>query len=313
MRGLEISERFYLEHGAPMIREQFPALEGLVAVGLAGSGSECFGYDDELSRDHDFEPGFCLFLPDETTVDRRAAFALERAYAKLPREFMGLRRSPLDPVGGNRHGVIRMEDFFRDKTGVSDGRLSGKDWFYVPEQALAEATNGRVFRDDLGLFTRIRRELSYLPEDVRLKKLAGEILMMGQAGQYNYPRCISRGDTAAAQLSMAEFVKHALSVIFLLNRRYLPYYKWTFRALVDLPELSDLHAPLEYLLSSGNTPQDAERKQETVERISADVIARLRIEGISHLDSKDLERHAYAVNDCISDGEIRNLHILFAV
>ena len=42
MRGLELSERFYLEYGAPMIREKFPELEGIIAVGLAGSGSECW-------------------------------------------------------------------------------------------------------------------------------------------------------------------------------------------------------------------------------------------------------------------------------
>ena len=80
MKGLELSERFYLEYGAPMIHEKFPELEGLIAVGLAGSGSECFGYDDEISRDHDFEAGFCMFLPDESIIDRKAEFELERAY-----------------------------------------------------------------------------------------------------------------------------------------------------------------------------------------------------------------------------------------
>ena len=78
MNGLELSRAFYEEHGKPMLEEQFPQLLPLLAVGLFGSGSECFGYDDETSRDHDFEPGFCLFLPDESVVDRRTAFLLER-------------------------------------------------------------------------------------------------------------------------------------------------------------------------------------------------------------------------------------------
>ena len=62
MKGLELSEKFYLEHGAPMIHSDFPEIESMIAVGLCGSGSECFGFDDEISTDHDFEPGFCHAL-----------------------------------------------------------------------------------------------------------------------------------------------------------------------------------------------------------------------------------------------------------
>ena len=43
MKGIEIAEKYYLEFGAPMIKEQFPELEEIVAVGLMGSGSECYG------------------------------------------------------------------------------------------------------------------------------------------------------------------------------------------------------------------------------------------------------------------------------
>lgn len=206
MKGLELARQYYEAFGRQLL-EQFPQASPYLAVGLAGSGSECCGFDDETSRDHDFEPGFCIFLPGEDVVDRRTAFLLERAYAKLPKEFMGLRRSPLDPVGGNRHGVIRMADFFLEKTGTADGELSLQQWFSVPEQSLLEATNGAVFSDLLGAFTAIREKLKYLPEAVRRKKLAGELLLMGQAGQYNYSRCIARGETGGAQLAAFEFVK----------------------------------------------------------------------------------------------------------
>ena len=63
MNGLELSEKYYRTYGAPMLHDLFPEIEGIVAVGLVGSGSECLGYDDELSRDHDFEPSFTIFLP----------------------------------------------------------------------------------------------------------------------------------------------------------------------------------------------------------------------------------------------------------
>ena len=86
MQGLELSRRFYEEYGAPMLHAQFPAWEDRIAVGLVGSGSECFGFDDDCSRDHDFGPDFCLFLPEEDVLDRKTAFQLERAYAGLPKQ-----------------------------------------------------------------------------------------------------------------------------------------------------------------------------------------------------------------------------------
>ena len=313
MKGLELAERFYLEYGAPLIHEKFSDIEHLLAVGLAGSGSECFGYDDELSEDHDFEAGFCIFIPDEDIIDRRAEFALERAYSKLPKEFLGYKRSPLNPVGGNRHGVIRMSNFFKEKTGEASGCLSLREWLFVPEQSLAEATNGKVFRDDLGLFSEIRRQLEYMPEDARLKKLAGHLIIMGQSGQYNYQRCVSRGENAAAQLAVNEFVKSALSVVFLLNKRYMPYYKWSFRALRELEKLSEIYVDLEFLLCTGNSLEECEKKTQVIERVCAALIRELRDQKITEAVGDTAEAHAYSVNDMIGDGALRNAHILCAV
>ena len=313
MNGLTLSRKFYDTYGEPMLREQFPQVTPLIAVGLCGSGSECFGFDDEISQDHDFEPGFCLFIPDEEVIDRRTAFLLERAYSKLPKEFLGYQRNPLDPVGGNRHGVIRMADFFRDKTGSPDGTLSLFDFCRIPEQSLAEATNGEIFRDDAGIFSSIRVSLSYLPEDVRRKKLAGNLLLMGQAGEYNYPRCIARGETAAAQLAAVEFAKSALHAIFLLNHTYLPYYKWSFRALRSLPLLSGLADPLEYLISSGNVPGEVPQKTATIEEVTAAVIAQLRTQSLTQFPGDTAEGHAYSVNHHITDPTLRTQHVLFAV
>lgn len=313
MRGIELCRGFYEEYGAPMLHEQFPQFEEIIAVGLVGAGSECFGYDDAVSRDHDFEPAFCLFLPDEEVIDRRTAFLLERAYAKLPKEYGGVPRLRVSPVGGNRHGILRMEDFFREKIGHPGKITDLMDWFSIPEQGLAEATNGEVFRDDVGLFTSIRNALRYFPPDVRKKKLAGRLLLMAQSGQYNYSRCLAHSEPAAAQLAVTEFVRHTLAVIFLLNERYLPYYKWQFRALRELPCLSELAQPLEFLLTTGNEEPLAAQKAGMIEEIAFRVISALQEQGLTEAVCGDLEKHAYSVNDQIDDSNLRNTHILFAV
>ena len=313
MKGLELSEKFYLEYGADMLRSSFPHLEEIVAVGLCGSGSECFGYDDELSKDHDFEPGFCIFIPDETIIDEKTAFELEKAYCALPKEFMGYKRSEIGAVGGKRHGVIRADKFFVEKTGSPDGELSLWAWFTVPEQGLAEATNGRVFRDDVGIFSDVRKKLRYFPEDVRLKKLAGNLLIMGQAGQYNYKRCISRGETGAAQLALYEFTKSTMNTVFLLNKKYMPYYKWSFRAMGELTCLGELKEQLEHLISSPNDEGCIEEKEKLIENICRSVTDALRENNLTGYKGDELEGHAYAVNNKIVDNNIRNLHILYGV
>ena len=313
MNGLELSRAFYEECGKPMLEEQFPQLLPLLAVGLFGSGSECFGYDDETSRDHDFEPAFCLFLPDEDVVDRRTAFLLERAYTKLPREFKGFRRSITAPVGGARHGVLRTNEFFSQKIGSADGVLSLAQWLRMPEYALAECVNGKLFFDNYGEVTAIRRRLVSLPHDVRRKKLAGQLLLMAQAGQYNYPRCLAHGETAAAQLAVNEFVNAALAVIFLLNGRYLPFYKWRFRALRELPLLGDSARVLEYLLCTPNDEDTAQEKQELIEELATKIITVLQEQQLTEAICGDLEKHAYSVNDQISDAVLRNAHTLSAV
>ena len=313
MNGLEISRAYFDECGMPMLEEKFPELLPHVAAGLFGSGSECFGFDDELSRDHDFDPGFMLLLPDEDVIDRKQEFALERAYAALLKEFMGVERPMMAPVGGSRRGVMRMADFFKEKTGSTSGNLTMEQWLAVPSYALAEAVNGQVFFDGSGELTRVREALAHYPEDVRRKKLAGNLLLAAQAGQYNYLRCLRHGETAAAQLAVIAFAQSVMEVVFLLNDAYQPFYKWQFRAIRALPKLPFAAELVEYLITTNNDGHLAQDKYEVIEDISADIIAELEAQGLTAADCVDLEKHAYSVNDGIADGNLRNLHILAGV
>ena len=314
MNGIEISKGYFEEYGKPMLESDFDELLKYIAVGFVGSGSDKYGFDDELSKDHDFEPAFCIFLPSEEVVDRRNAFLLERAYAKLPKEYGGAKRQLVSAVGGNRNGVIRTADFYNSHIGSKDGELTALEWLHIPDYALFEATDGEVFFDNYGEFTKIRNTLLNMPEDVKLKRLAGNILTMAQSGQYNYLRCLKHGEYEAAQLACMEFVNAAMKTVFLLNGRYMPYYKWSFRALKNIGNTDVFCEKLKILLYGDNSNSAvAEEKYNTVEEIASFIISELQKRNITKAICGDLEKHAYSVNDFITDGNIRNLNIFAAV
>ena len=305
MRGLDEARRFYDERGRAMIRENFPAYEGRIAVGLAGHGSQCFGYDDALSRDHDFETGFCLWLTDED--DAAIGVVLARAYRALGAGKAEARSL----LGESGVGVRRISDFYRRYTGSAGAPESWQQWMSLPSWALAEATNGEVWRDELGAFSAIRETLLHgMPEDVRRKKLAARLVTMAQAGQYNYARCLGHGESGAALLALGQFVDAASECIFLLNRRHMPYYKWRFRAMRALHTLADMTEPLEYLLGGENGGENDALKARLVEDICANVRGVLLTQGLSHGGGDYLEEHAFEVQEHIATPAIRAMHIM---
>ena len=314
MNGLELSKGYFEEYGKTMLESEFSDILPFLAAGFVGSGSEHYGFDDEVSRDHDFEPGFCIFLPGENVVDSRRAFQLERAYTKLPKEYGGIQRQRMSPVGGNRNGVIRTDEFFLKSIGSANGDLTVMQWLRLPDYALAEAVNGEVFFDNYGEFSRIREELICIPEDIKLKRLAGNLLVMAQSGQYNFVRCMKHGEPEAAQLACVEYVNAAMKTTFLLQDRYMPYYKWSFRALRELVGTKNLSEKLSFLLFGDNRDDTvAEQKYDIIEEVASETIEQLQDRKLTEAICGDLEKHAYSVNDKIADVNIRNMNIMIAV
>lgn len=322
MKGLELAEEYYKAHGKGMIRALFPEYEAGIAVGLAGQGSECFGFDDALSVDHDFGPGFCLWL----TKDDYAAVGprLRKAYDALPKSFMGFAAREESPRAGNRVGVQSIDFFYSSQIGRPDARFSLLEWLYIPEFRLATVTNGAVFHDPLGDFSRIREELlRFYPEDVRIKKIAARAVVMGQSGQYNYARCMRRGESVAAVLALSEFTRAAVSMVFLLNKRYMPFYKWMHRAMRDLPLLGHLAEPLRELaltppapalwdadeprLSGGLNMRD--RHVALIEEICGAIRTQLRRDGLTDSSDDFLAAHADELTARIRDPQIKSRHV----
>ncbi len=239
--------RFYRERVAPMIHERFGEYEERIAVGIAGEGSDCFGYDDEISRDHDFGTGVCLWL---TEVDM-AEFGRELgdAYDSLVEE---KERSYFTERLRERRGVMTIHDFYSDilqtDCDVYACVMSDAQWLSLDHTCLATAVNGEVFRDDLGVFTGFRNYLlGYYPDRVWKIRIAEQMHIYSSSLQVNYARCMTRGDTVAAELCRAKGLEAAMELYFLLKRVYPPYYKWTFRALDELDQTKEFSSRIQEL------------------------------------------------------------------
>ncbi|MEE1138797.1 MAG: DUF4037 domain-containing protein [Acutalibacteraceae bacterium] len=309
MQGIELSRRYYEEYGIPMIKDQFSEFESRIAVGLAGPGSDCFGFDDEISRDHDFGAGFCLWLTDED--NELFGFQLARAYGRLPKIFMDTEKGKTNSYGTARYGVKTISDFYLPLTGSKGAPESPLQWLYTPESSLAAATNGCVFRDDSGKFSEIRNKIANgMPEDIKLKKLAARLIFMAQSGQYNFSRCISHGETGAAALAAAEFVKNTASFVYLINGKFAPFYKWMLRGMKNLELFPDFSEKLSALLTGGFTPDEIKIKQNIIEDICSLTADYLRNSDLAQSGSDFLEPLAYQVQNKIRNPEIRSLHIM---
>lgn len=230
--GLKLARAYYEACGIPMIREKFPQYEDRIAVGLAGRGSDCFGYDDKASRDHDWGPDFCMWVTDETYEE--IGEELQQAYDALPAEFRGYRRAPR-VNGKNRRGVLRISQFYQSLVGAES--YEKIDWRSVSDASLAAAVNGQVFRDEEGVFTAFRnRLLEGYPEEILYLKLAEAAAGFAQSAQYNFPRMYERGDGLTAGMMVWNGVREAMRLQLYLDGKYPPHDKWLCRSMKESKE-----------------------------------------------------------------------------
>lgn len=259
--GLALSREYYETYGVPMIREQFGGYEGRIAVGLVGRGSDCFGYDDELSGDHDWGPDFCMWVTDETYEE--IGDGLQEAYESLPAEYKGYRRAP-HVNGRNRKGVLRISEFYRGLVGADC--YEKIDWRSVSDASLAASVNGAVFRDDEGIFTAFRNRLMQgYPENIFYLKLADAGARYAQTAEYNCSRMLKRRDILTAKMLGWDGIREAMRIQLYLCGKYPPHDKWLHRSLKESEKGREMAAFLEEIakLLSAPVPDGAALKEKT--------------------------------------------------
>lgn len=247
MRGLKLSQLYYEEYQSGLkeiLGEDFAR----VSVGLCGQGSECFGFDDEISRDHDFGPGFCIFTDED--IYKKYGKELKKYYKELPKEFMEVKRLT-SSHGKGRVGVLKTKEFYFANLGIDQEPKNPSQWYQLSEARLAMITNGKIFHEGNDEFMKLRRTFQgFYPEEVKLKKMASRFAVIAQAGQYNWRRCMMREDYVAAHFALDLFMKNAISAIYLLNDQYMPFYKWAHYGMENLRILRSMKEVFSWLATA---------------------------------------------------------------
>ena len=298
--GLVLAREYYEVYVKDMLHREFPEYEDRIAVGLAGYGSECFGFDDELSRDHDFGPSVCMWVDD--AVYEEIGDKLAEEYDKLPKRFFGFAARVETKNGHGRVGVIRISDFLREH--IDTDKVPERDdmaaWAAIGEEQAATVVNGEIFKDDEGLLTLARQKLAeFYPDRLWYAKMAESAVKIAQYGQYNYGRCMKRQDYVAASLAYAGFMQEVIRLCFLVYREYMPYYKWSFRALTAMAERRQ--EPVLYRICDGLKKlseldcHDEERVSENIESICAELVRLLNMQSLSGSADTYMETQGYAI------------------
>ena len=228
--GQELSRRFYQEAVRPILDKAFPDLPHSAA--LLGRGSEVLGFDDEMSRDHNWEPRVLLFLREDDHA-RHADAVGEILRQEVPARFHD---RPTD------YGIHTLRGYFLEHLDFDiDGDIEVRDWLTFSEQRLGMVTAGAVYHDEVGLQA-VRDRFAYYPRDVWLYLLVAgwwrihpEANLVGRAG--------SVGDELGSALIGSRVVLDLMRLCFLMERQYAPYSKWfgtAFSRLACAAELSPI-------------------------------------------------------------------------
>ena len=239
LRGGELAREFHTDVVGPLLSRAMPGLR--YAAGRLGSGSDVLGFDDAMSRDHDWGCRLTLL------VDEADRAAMPQVSGLLERELPGFYRGlpvrfPVtwDPSCTHQVEIATVAGFAASRLGIDPtAELSAADWLILTGQSVLEVTAGPVFVDRTAGLPQVRATLSWYPPDIERyvlaagwQRLSQEMPMVGRTAEH--------GDETGSRILSTRLAGDLISLAFTLSRQWPPYPKWRGTAFRALPIAADL-------------------------------------------------------------------------
>jgi hypothetical protein len=207
------------------------------AAARLGSGSDVLGYDDAMSRDHDWGCRLTV-LVDESSA-KLVPQLQEMLAARLPDEYAGHPvRFPTtwDRTVTHKVQVATVYGFAASRLGVRPGPegLDALEWLTVSGQGVLEVIGGPVFHDETTELAPLQAALQWYSPDVDRFTIASLWAQIGQRMNM-VGRTGMRGQDLQSRLLSASIADKLTHLAFLVHRQWMPYAKWREARLRTLP------------------------------------------------------------------------------
>lgn len=231
---VDTSREFFEDIVRPLMETHFPGVASDMACGVFGYGSEALYLDDDLSRDHHWGLRVDMLLPDDVHQSQGAAI-LDRIVPELPDSFGGIALRDAHVSG---HGIApeSLPAFLQRTIGLTHAPRTHVEWLDIPEVDIVHVTNGELWYDPAGEFTRMRAAFEqYYPEPVWLRRISHWCRYASGMGIYALNRAVLRDNLVYAHTAFSRCIKWSIELAFLLERTYFPYDKWLYPMFQRLP------------------------------------------------------------------------------
>ncbi|MFI5838140.1 DUF4037 domain-containing protein [Catenuloplanes sp. NPDC051500] len=271
--GIALAKAYHREIVGPLLAREVPRLP--YAVGRLGSGSDVLGFDDAVSRDHDWGLRLNLLLDDaDADLVPYLDALLER---ELPDRFRG---HPVcfsmtwDERPRHKVTVDTVRGFTRGRLGMDFDPADTTCWLMLTGQAVLEVTAGPVFADTTTWLGPLRATLRHYPAEVERYVLAAGWHRLSRMPLHG--RVADTGQPLHARRLAGTIVEDLMRQAFRLCRTWAPYDKWFERGFQRLPVAAGLTGPLATVLRSN----DARVREEALVKAVRLLLARQRELGL---------------------------------
>lgn len=299
---LDKSKEYTKKYILPEIEKKNPELLDKISIGLIGEGSEVLGYDDEYSRDHDYTFMPAIFLDEDDYIKYRNT--LEDILLSLPKEFLGITHNSNEVIKERRE-IQNLDEYLYRYIGKNNTDLSIMDYRVIKETALLALTSGEIFYSGNKRLENIRNDLKYYPDIIRENKIATVCSKIAQSGQYNYLRLMKRGDIIGANAALNIFIENTIHLVYLLNRKYMPFYKWYSKGLQELEILGkEIYKRIKDILE--NKELDKFQISNRIEEICYFLVEEIKKQKLSNIKGYFMLNHAIFIQRNIDDDFLKN-------